>query len=121
MSIEELVAQYCRAWDEAEAPLRYKLLKDVFEDDGIYTDPTVHLTGLGRLVEHIGQVATRYPGSRIVRTSTVDVHHDRLRFGWRKQLAGGDLLPDSVDFAMLSPRGKLQLVVGFFGPMKAIG
>jgi hypothetical protein len=93
-------------------------LKAVWAEDATYTDPTVHLTGVAELVEHIGRVLGQYPGSRIVRTSAVDAHHSVARFGWKKVLADGSSLPEGIDFVAFSDAGAIQRVVGFFGPLR---
>ena len=80
-------------------------------------DPTVHVIGMAELVEHIGRVLKRYPGSRIVRTSAVDTHHSVARFGWKKVLADGSSLPEGIDFVEFSDAGAIQRVVGFFGSL----
>jgi hypothetical protein len=119
MAPEDVVSLYCEAWDETDAVRRHEMLRQVWDDGGTYTDPTVHLTGTDELVEHIGNVQRKYPGSRIERTSRVDVHHGMLRFTWRKVLADGTSLPEGIDFGELSPTGKLCRIVGFFGPPAA--
>jgi hypothetical protein len=112
-----IVDAYCLAWDEADAVRREAILKTVWVEGATYTDPNVHVSGVGELVEHIGRVLERYPGSRIVRTSAVDTHHSVARFGWKKVLADGSSLPEGIDFVEFSGAGAIQRVVGFFGPL----
>jgi hypothetical protein len=114
---EKLVDSYCAAWSAANSAERRTLLAEVWEEAGIYIDPTAVCTGREELAEHIGKVQQRYPGARVVRTSVLDRHHDRLRFGWKMILADGKSLPESVDFGELSDNGKLRRIVGFFGPL----
>lgn len=116
-SLEKLIEMYCSAWDEPDPARREQILKDVWAEDGIYTDPTIHTVGRRELVKHIGKVLAHYPGSRIVITSVLDTHHGMVRFAWKKVLADGKSLPEGVDFCELSSEGKLQRVVGFFGPL----
>jgi hypothetical protein len=116
-AVDKLVTLYCAAWDEPDRERRRAMLEQVFEADGVYVDPTVRLTGVLALVDHIEKVSARYPGSTLLRTTRIDWHHEMLRFGWRKKLANGHLLPSSVDFCRLSEQGRLRLVVGFFGEM----
>jgi hypothetical protein len=119
MTPEETVTRYCAAWDEPDALRRRAILQEVWAADGRYTDPTVDLEGVDALGAHIGRVQETYPGSHIERLSAVDLHHDVLRFTWRRMLADGQPRPDGVDFGVLAPDGKLALIVGFFGPVKA--
>ena len=118
MGWEEVVDLYCSAWDEADPDRRRTILEPIWAEGATYTDPTVHLAGLAALVEHIGRVAQRYPGSRIVRTSAVDAHHAVARFGWQKVLADGTALPEGIDFVERNQAGTIARVVGFFGPLR---
>lgn len=68
---------------------------------------------MAELVEHIGRVLTKYPGSHIVRTRAIDTHHSVARFGWKKVLADGSSLPEGIDFVEFSGSGGIQRVVGF--------
>ena len=119
MSRDSVVDVYCAAWDEPDPIRRDAMLKPVWAEGATYTDPTVHVTGRAALVEHIGRVLTRYPGSRIARTSAVDTHHSVARFAWKKILADGSSLPEGIDFVEFSDTGELKRVVGFFGPLAA--
>jgi hypothetical protein len=114
---EALITRYCKTWNEPDPKLRHQLLRTVLAEDGVYIDPTVHVVGVSALVDHISKVATKYPGSMIVRTSAVDLHHDVLRFSWHKQLANGQTLPESIDVCTINEDGKLRLIIGFFGPL----
>jgi len=69
-------------------------------------------------VDHIGKVLERYPSSRVVRTTVVDAHHGLARFSWKKVLADGRSLPEGVDIVEVGSNGKLQRVIGFFGPLQ---
>jgi hypothetical protein len=62
-------------------------------------------------------VCARFPGSTIVMTSNVDVHHDVLRFTWKRILADGSSRPEGIDFGELAD-GKIQRIIGFFGPLE---
>jgi hypothetical protein len=115
-TIEKLVDSYCAAWSAAEPATRLALLNEVRGETGIYVDPTAFCVSRNELAEHIGKVQQRYLGAKVIRTSTLDHHHDLLRFSWKMILADGKSLPDGVDFGELSGSGKLGRIVGFFGP-----
>jgi SnoaL-like protein len=117
MDRESVVDAYCAAWNEADPVERDAMLKPVWAEGATYTDPTVHVAGRAELVAHIGRVLTRYPGSRIARTSAVDAHHTVARFAWTKVLVDGSSLPEGVDFVGFSEAGTIVHVVGFFGPL----
>jgi hypothetical protein len=119
MSVDALIATYCAAWNEDDAVKRDRMLEPVWADDATYTDPTVHTVGRAALVAHIGTVCVRFPGSKIVMTSGIDVHHNVLRFYWKRILADGTSRPEGVDFGEVSD-GKIKRIVGFFGPLERL-
>ncbi|MBA2672778.1 DUF3291 domain-containing protein [Ramlibacter sp.] len=107
---------YVGAWNEPEAGTRTQMLAQVMTDDGTYLDPVKVATGRAALVEYIGQVQAKYPGGRVVRTSTVDVHHHACRFHWCVAKADGTRLPESLDIVDFARDGRIRRVLGFFGP-----
>ena len=117
MTIDEAVATYCAAWDEPDRGRRRALLEASVTADIAYVDPTVDLTGIARLVDHIDTVSARFPGSRLVLTSAVDLHHGLARFSWRRILADGTARPESLDIVEIAEDGRLSRVIGFFGPL----
>jgi hypothetical protein len=116
MSVGEVIA----AWNEIDPVKRDKILRPVWADDATYTDPTVHTVGRDALVAHIGTVCARFPGSAIVMTSGIDVHHNVLRFTWKRILADGTSRPEGIDFGEIASDGKIQRIVGFFGPLERL-
>jgi hypothetical protein len=79
---EELVLAYVAAWSETDEGKRRALLEKSWAENGIYTDPTVEVVGRETLVQHIEGIHQRFVDCRILLTSRVDEHHDRLRFTW---------------------------------------
>ncbi len=115
-----LIDNYCAAWNEPDAARRAAILARVWAPGACYTDPRADLAGADELSAHISEVQKRRPGARVVRTSAIDLHHGLARFAWRVVQADGSMLPEGIDFAEISADGKLQRIVGFFGPLAAI-
>lgn len=115
--LNNLIDTYCAAWNDPHVDSRRELLGAVWADSGTYTDPTVHLAGVDALVAHISTVLAHRPGAKVLRTSFVDEHHGLARFAWRVVQADGSLLPEGIDFAEVSADGRIQRIVGFFGPL----
>lgn len=120
MDLETLVNRYCEAWFHPEPTERRRLLTETFAPDGVYVDPGVRIEGSAALLAHIDRVIADRPGFALERTGFVDEHHGFLRFGWRRLGAGGFRSPECIDICQVSSGGKLALVIGFFGPMKAL-
>jgi hypothetical protein len=117
MELSELITLYSGAWCEPDRARRQQLLERVWAEHGTYTDPTTHVAGRAGLVEHIDEFCHQFPGARIELTSGVDMHHENFRFTWCMRLADGNVLVEGTDFGRLSPDGKLDRIVGFFGPL----
>ena len=47
----------------------------------------------------------------------MDHHHDKVRFGWALLDAAGAVLIEGIDFGEVAEDGRLQKIVGFFGPL----
>lgn len=118
--LEQLIDDYCAAWSEPDLARRAQLLARVWAPGASYTDPRAQLVGADQLSAHITKILAQRPGARVVRTSAIDLHHGAARFAWRVVQADGSMLPEGIDFAEISADGKLQRIVGFFGPLAAI-
>ena len=113
----ETVQAYGDAWNELDEPKRRKLLEQAWTDDGTYTDPSADVQGREALIAHIRAFhKDGMPGARIVPSSGVDEHHGRVRFTWRMEGADGSTIMEGIDFGELADDGRLQCIVGFFGP-----
>lgn len=112
-----LVDEYCNVWCEPDPDLRRQRLVAIWASNATYTDPTVHAASSDELLTHITKVLARRPGSRVERTSGVDEHHGCVRFAWHVVQADGTSLPEGIDFLEVNREGRIQRVVGFFGPL----
>jgi hypothetical protein len=90
------------------------------ESSARYTDPKVDFISVAELSNHIGQVHSKWPGAKIIRTSELDIHHNVARFAWQLVLADGAIAVEGVDFAEFSTMGKISRIIGFFGPMQRL-
>ncbi|HUL68495.1 MAG TPA: nuclear transport factor 2 family protein [Burkholderiaceae bacterium] len=119
MDVTELIDRYCAVWSDPDASRRAALLAQVWGEGATYTDPTVHAAGGAELLAHIERVLGKRPGSKVMRTSALDVHHDVVRFAWKAVDAVGNTLRDGIDLVLLSSDGaKIARIVGFFGELQ---
>lgn len=115
MDIADLIDRYCSVWSEPDADRRQAVLNALWDEGAAYTDPGVHAEGGAALLAHISKVQASRPGSRVVRTGPIDVHHGIARFAWRA--IGGDGIPlrDGIDIAFISTDGnRIERIIGFF-------
>jgi hypothetical protein len=117
-ALATMIDQYCASWGEDDPARRTEMLQEVWAERATYTDPMVHVEGRQSLVAHIGAMRQQFPGAKIVRTSAIDRHNHCARFGWRLEQPNGTPLPEGLDIAEFRD-GKLQSIVGFFGPLKS--
>lgn len=116
-TVDRVIDLYCNAWSEDTPAGRTVILANVWAEHATYTDPNTHVRGIDALVAHIGHVLARRPGSRVFRSSAVDAHHGWVRFAWRAVRADGSPVSEGLDVAQLADDGKLERIVGFFGPL----
>jgi hypothetical protein len=119
-ALESLVDRYCAAWGEFDAVRREQVLRDIWAENATYTDPRGRATGIAELTALIASVQASRPGAKWARTSVVDAHHGLVRFAWRVTLADGTALPEGIDFAEISPDGRILMVVGFLGALERL-
>jgi hypothetical protein len=115
-TVEETVAAYGEAWNEADEVKRAALLELSFAADGTYEDPQSRYEGRDALSEGIRDFLGRNPGARIEIASGVDRHHDKIRFRWRLLAADGSITSEGMDYGELAEDGRIKRIVGFFGP-----
>lgn len=117
MNEEDAIDRYCAGWNETDGAKRMAILCDATTPNVEYLDPTATIKGRDALNRHIDLVFQRYPNSTIVRLTRVDLHHGVARFGWKKVLADGSSLPDSIDVVEFGEGNKIRRIIGFFGPL----
>lgn len=119
LTTQQIIDTYGAAWSEPDAAKRSALLEQAWADDATYTDPQSDVAGRDGLVELIAGFQQQVSGAKIVATSGVDVHHDKFRFTWAMQSAEGTTMIEGIDYGELAPDGRIQKIVGFFGPPPA--
>ena len=119
MATKETIEAYMAAWNEPDEAKRRGILEKAWRKDATYTDPMAHAGGLDELVAVVSQFHKQMPGATIVRASGIDEHHGRLRFAWKLQMEDGTTRMEGIDIGQLAEDGRLQSIVGFFGPPPA--
>jgi SnoaL-like domain len=118
-TLVELVDRYIAIWNETDADCRRNLIAWTYTEHARYLDPLLQGDGRDGIDAMVKAVHEKFPGHRFKRTSEVDAHHDRARFSWELGPDGGPALVKGIDFATLSPDGKLNSVTGFFTQVPA--
>lgn len=121
MDARQLVETYGNAWNEPDEAARRSLLEDAWGDDAVYCDPTAMVTGREELLAHIAGFRQAFDGARIEPTSGVDEHHGWFRFAWRMVDAEGSSPMEGFDVGSVGGDGRIERIVGFFGPFPSVG
>lgn len=118
--VDLMVDRYIAIWNERDANLRLELISDTWSEDASYLDPLMGGEGHGGINAMVAGIQTQFPGYRFRRTSDVDAHHDRVRFGWELGPEGGPAFAGGVDFGVMVD-GHLRSITGFldFAPTAA--
>jgi len=115
----ELVDQYCAVWNELDKTKRRNLLQEIWEEDGKYIDPRSDLKGVEELVNHIEKIQSGRSGTKVIRTSEIDIHHSIGRFNWQLVKEDNSILITGLDIVYFNKSGlKIEKILGFFGELK---
>ena len=80
-AVREVVESYFAAWNAPDPITRMQLLERSFADEGVLITPRAgRVSGRQAVLEHIGGLAQRFAGARVVPTSGIDEHHGVLRY-----------------------------------------
>jgi hypothetical protein len=108
-----LIDRYIAVWNETDTARRRALIARTWTENATYLDPLMAGEGHAGIDAMVQAVQDAYPGNRFRRTGEVDVHHDRVRFGWTLGPDGGPALAQGIDFGVIAPEQLLAGVTGF--------
>ena len=114
--IETTVDAYLDMWNETDVRRRDDVISRAWTPDGRYVDPVLEAEGHDALSEMVTGVQAQFPGHRFRRTTAIDAHHDRVRFGWELAGPDGTVAVAGIDVGVVTD-GKLSSISGFFGDL----
>jgi len=120
MDVGAVVTAYGSSWNEPDEAARRQLLESAWADDGTYCDPTASVESREALIAHIGGMQGAMPGHTIDLVTVADEHDGHLRFGWAMHGPDGSAVLEGMDYGRLAADGRIQQIVGFFGPLAAL-
>lgn len=104
------------AWNERDPAKVRGHLDLALREDVHFVDPSVDIEGIDAFEANVHHVHGQIPGATYGRTSDVDAHHDHYRYHWEIRLDDEQLL-EGFDVAVLDAQGRVEKVIGFFGPL----
>jgi SnoaL-like domain len=116
-SVDVIIDAYVASWNETDPTRRKSALAASCAASATYRDPVMVSDGQAGLDAMLAGVQAKFPGFVLKRISKVDSHNGAVRFAWSLGPASGPSVVEGVDFAILSPDGKLASIVGFIDKM----
>jgi hypothetical protein len=114
-ALEATVDANLAAYGEPDADRRAALIAEAWASDGRLIDPPLDGQGHDGIDAMFVAVQGMFAGHSFRRTTAVDAHHDRARYGWELVAPDGTVALAGVDYAEVDGEGKLLTVTGFFG------
>jgi hypothetical protein len=118
LSPESAVTAYCAAWSITDRAARDQALARVWAADGLYSDADTYAKGVKGLSDAIADFQRHYAGTHFA-CSKPQSHHRFMRATWILLKPDGAQVTHGVDFYDMAPDGRIQRIVGFFGPPPA--
>lgn len=116
-SVAALVDGVLSAYCDPDRSRREARIAELWAPDGELLDPPLEGRGHAELSGLTDAVLTHYPEHIFRRTSGIDAHHGRARYAWELVAPTGAVAVAGVDVAEFTPDGRMQRIVGFFGPL----
>ena len=115
-----VIDAYLDAYCEPDRARRAAAVADIWSGDGHLIDPPLESRGHDGISAQAEALLSQFPGHRFVRSSAVDAHHGFARYGWQLKNGSDAVVLEGQDFAEIDAAGRLQRVVGFFGPLSPL-
>ncbi len=121
IELETVVDTYLVAYANPDAAERTAQVERIWAPDGRLIDPPADAAGTTAIAGMFAALVAQFPGHSFRRTTAIDAHHGFARYGWDLVGPDGATVLSGMDVAQVDDGGRLQQVVGFFGPLAAQG
>ncbi|MEM9040994.1 MAG: nuclear transport factor 2 family protein [Actinomycetota bacterium] len=105
------------AWNESDATKVRGHLDRALAPNVHFVDPSVDIVGIDAFEANVHEVHAQIPGAVYSRVSDVDSHHDHHRYHWAIH-RDGELVLAGFDVTVTDSEGRVEKVIGFFGPLE---
>ena len=119
-TIAETIDLHLEAYALADADHRKTLVAAAWNAAGELLDPPLEGRGHAEISALADVVLAHFPGHRFARTTAIDSHHGFARYGWDLVGPDGTVAVSGIDVVEFDEAGKLQRIVGFFGPLEPV-
>ena len=111
---EVTVDRFVAAWNESDSEQRAAVLRECFDEEGLYRDAYGYVPGLLGLNTFIGNARKFMPPFTVERTGPVLQTHGQICYPWQLTGSDGSKLAQGVSAGSCSPTGKLRILTGFW-------
>lgn len=120
-TLDELIDLHLQAYADADPARRAATVARIWVPSGALVDPPLEASGHDGIAALADAVLGHFPGHSFRRTTAVDAHHDRARYGWALVAPDGSVAMTGLDVVETTPAelGDLRLarITGFFGEL----
>ncbi len=109
--------QMLAAWNESDPKKMRRHLDKALAKGVEFTDPNYAIEGVPAFAKMVKDFRKQYPAAQCIRTSGIDMHHDRARYSWAVILNEDTRLDGYDTVAVTKKARKIKRVDGFFGPL----
>jgi len=113
-TLTDLIDRYIAMWNETDAERRREIIARLWTRNASYIDPVLQGEGQAEIDAMVRSVQERFPDHTFRRSGAIDMHHNRVRFGWELAPDGGEPVVVGTDFAIVAGGDRLEAVTGFF-------
>ena len=119
MSIETAVEKYFAMWNEHDPVARRVVIRELWTEDAVSTDPMSSVTGHGAIDAMVAGIQATMSPHRFGLIGEIAAHSDRALYYW--QMIGDDsgVMVAGLDAVRVADHGRLADLAGFFGPTPA--
>lgn len=114
-ALEKMVDTHLAAYCDPDAARRLASIRGIWSEGARLVDPPLESAGHAGISDQAATLLAQFPGHRFERSTTLDAHHQFVRYGWRLVNPEGEAVLAGVDFMDLDVDGRIGRVVGFFG------
>ena len=114
-----VIDRHLDAFANPDDEARLAAVRDLWAEDGALADPPITGEGHDGIAGVGGALVQQFPGHRFRRTTALDEHHGFVRYGWVLLDPDGTEVLAGEDIGVVGDDGRLQRIVGFFGPLVA--
>ncbi|MEM9033204.1 MAG: nuclear transport factor 2 family protein [Actinomycetota bacterium] len=105
------------AWNEPDPARVRSHLDRALAPDVHFVDPSIDIVGIDAFEANVHRVHEQLPGAVYSRTSDVDEQHRHHRYHWAIH-RDDELVLAGFDVAITDSSGRVEKVIGFFGPLE---